>query len=58
MLKSKFSGNADNILLSSQYEFTFNDYDWINKDSDQKFVLHSLLITSSFARLQDDLKIF
>jgi len=58
MLKSKFSGNADNILLSSEYEFTFNDYDWINKDSDQKFVLHSLLITSSFARLQDDLKIF
>lgn len=58
MLKTKFSGNADKILLSNEYTFTFNDYDWINKDSDQKFVLHSLLVTAPFSKLKDDLKIF
>jgi len=49
---------TESNLLSSNYYFLFNDYDWMNKNNAKDFVLHSLLVTAPFHQICNDIGVF
>ena len=58
MGKKRLNRTTDGTKWSSDYTFIFNDYNWINKNNEKDFVLHSLLVTAPFLKLEDDLEVF
>jgi hypothetical protein len=58
MGKKKSNNITDEKYPSSEYKFIFNDYNWINKNNDKDFVLHSLLVTAPLNKLLSDLQVF
>jgi hypothetical protein len=58
MAKKKGVTKTDRRLPSSEYNFIFNDYNWINRNNSKDFVLHSLLVTAPLHKLKEDLEVF
>ena len=43
--------------LSKKYEFYYNDFDWLNQDTDRSYTIQSLVVSAPFLYIQNELKI-